>query len=161
MYSKEKEKKYEKNLYNKANWMKDKSSRYICSAGFTCISESVDKHSKYLRINQSHSCGKCENCEQKNVCTTAKRKRIITENLKLNELQSEAKKRLDSEEGIQLRMKRSIETEGAFGVYKKDNKYDRIHRRSIKSVETEVQLVSIEFNLMKYHNKKQRSKYSA
>ena len=79
----------------------------------------------------------------------------------LNELQTEAKKRLDSEEGIQLRMKRSNETEGAFGVIKTDNKYDRIHRRSIKNVEMEIQLVSIGFNLMKYHNKKQRPKYSA
>ena len=31
MYSKEKEKKYKKNLYNKANWMKDTSGRYILS----------------------------------------------------------------------------------------------------------------------------------
>ena len=163
MYSKEKEKKYKKNLYNKANWMKDTSGRYICPAGhvFTCISERVDKRSKYMRINQSHSCGKCETCEQKNVCTTAKRNRIITVNPILNELQTEAKKRLDSEEGIQLRMKRSIETEGAFGVIKTDNKYDRIHRRSIKNVEMEIQLVSIGFNLIKYHNKKQRPNYSA
>ncbi|MEG0275216.1 MAG: transposase, partial [Longicatena sp.] len=163
MYSKEKEKKYKKNLYSKANWMKDESGRYICPAGhaFTCTSESVDKRSKYLRINQSHSCGKCKNCEQKSACTTAKENRIITVNPILNELQLEAKKRLDSEEGIQLRMKRSIETEGAFGVIKTDNKYDRIHRRSIKSVEMEVQLVSIGFNLMKYHNKKQRPKQLA
>ncbi|MFR2703601.1 MAG: transposase [Longicatena caecimuris] len=68
-----------------------------------------------------------------------KRNRIITVNPILNELQTEAKKRLDSEEGIQLRMKRSIETEGAFGVIKTDNKYDRIHRRSIKNVEMEIQ----------------------
>ena len=116
MYSKEKEKKYKKNLYNKANWMKDTSGRYICPAGhvFTCISERVDKRSKYMRINQSHRCGKCETCEQKNVCTTAKRNRIITVNPILNELQTEAKKRLDSEEGIQLRMKRSIETDDPY-----------------------------------------------
>ncbi|MGX8851412.1 transposase [Amedibacillus sp. YH-ame10] len=41
---------------------------------------------------------------------------------------------------------------------KENNQYDRFHRRNIKNVEMEFQLVCIGFNLMKYHNKKNRQK---
>ncbi len=79
MYSKEKEKSYQKQSYNKANWKKNKQGQYICPKGYTfrCIKESVDKRSRYYRINQQHSCGKCSTCEQKSMCTKAKGDRII------------------------------------------------------------------------------------
>ncbi|MEF9962142.1 MAG: transposase, partial [Erysipelotrichaceae bacterium] len=74
------------------------------------------------------------------------------------EFEKTAKEKLDSEQGIQYRVQRSIQTEGAFGVIKENNQYDRFHRRNIINVEMEFQLVCIGFNLMKYHNKKNRQK---
>lgn len=160
MYSKEKETKYQKKKYLKANWEVNEYGQKICPAGHVFIyeEEHEDKRSKYPRINQTHRCGKCSGCELKNECTKAKGERSITVNPILEEFEKTAKEKLDSEQGIQYRVQRSIQTEGAFGVIKEDNKYDRFHRKSIKNVEMEFQLVCIGFNLMKYHNKRYRQK---
>lgn len=162
MYSKEKEKKFQKNIYHKKNW-KNEQGEYVCPAGhkFVYQSESIDKRSRYYRINQTYSCGKCVGCEFKEKCTKAKENRNITVNPILDELEGTAKKRLDSEEGIRHRIQRSIQTEGAFGVIKQDSGYTRFHRRKINNVEMEFQLVCIGFNLMKYHNKKHRKQVEA
>ncbi|MGX8834147.1 transposase [Amedibacillus sp. YH-ame6] len=160
MYSKEKETKYQKRKYLKANWEQNEYGQRICPAGhvFTYEEEHEDKRSKYPRINQKHSCGKCSECERKDECTKSKGDRSITVNPILEEFEKTAKENLDSEQGIQYRVQRSIQTEGAFGVIKENNQYDRFHRRNIKNVEMEFQLVCIGFNLMKYHNKKNRQK---
>ena len=72
------------------------------------------------------------------------------------ELQQEAKRNLDSDEGIDLRTKRSIQVEGAFGDIKNNMEYRRIQRRGIKNVENEIYLICIGFNLRKFHNKRYR-----
>jgi len=53
-------------------------------------------------------------------------------------------------------MNRSIQAEGTFGIMKNDRWYKRIVRRGIKSVLLEVFLVSIGYNLYKYHNKQKK-----
>jgi hypothetical protein len=68
---------------------------------------------------------------------------------------------LESIHGALLRMNRSIQAEGTFGIMKNDRNYKRIVRRGIKSVSLEVFLVSIGQNLYKYHNKKMRFRNAA
>ena len=63
---------------------------------------------------------------------------------------------LESIQGALLRMNRSIQAEGTFGILKNDRWYKRIVRRGIKSVRAEIFLVSIGHNLYKYHNKQMR-----
>lgn len=53
-------------------------------------------------------------------------------------------------------MNRSIQAEGVFGTIKHNRFYKRIVRKNLDSVKLEIFMVSIGFNLMKYHNKKQR-----
>ena len=68
---------------------------------------------------------------------------------------------LESIQGALLRMNRSIQAEGTFGVMKNDRNYKRIVRKGIKSVKLEIFLVSIGHNLYKYHNKKVRLQKAA
>ena len=68
---------------------------------------------------------------------------------------------LESIEGVRLRMSRSIQAEGTFGIIKHDRWYKRIVRRGIKTVRLEVLLVSIGHNLYKYYNKKNRISLTA
>ena len=63
---------------------------------------------------------------------------------------------LESIQGALLRMNRSIQAEGTFGIIKNDRWYKRIVRRGIESVRMELFLVSIGHNLYKYHNKQMR-----
>ena len=68
---------------------------------------------------------------------------------------------LKSIQGVLLRMNRSIQAEGTFGIMKNDRWYKRIVRRGIESVRLEVFLVSIGQNLYKFHNKKIRTASAA
>ena len=68
---------------------------------------------------------------------------------------------LDSEEGIKLRLNRSIQVEGAFGVMKENMKYRRLTRRTLANARLEAILVAIGMNINKFHSKKYRTKLVA
>lgn len=70
--------------------------------------------------------------------------------------QKEAIKNLNSEIGIELRIQRSIQVEGAFGVLKDAFRFRRFKRFGQKNVEMEFYLLAIGYNLLKIHNKKYR-----
>jgi len=70
--------------------------------------------------------------------------------------QKEARENLESDEGIELRIQRSIQVEGTFGVLKEDFRFRRFRRRGIQNVKFEFLLLAIGYNLSKYHNKKYR-----
>lgn len=60
---------------------------------------------------------------------------------------------LESIQGALLRINRSIQSEGTFGIIKNNHNYKRIVRRGIKFVKLEIFLVSIGQNLHKYYKK--------
>lgn len=87
------------------------------------------------------------------VLPNGKYKEINNENL---EHQKEAIKNLTSKLGIDLRIQRSIQVEGAFGVIKEAFNIRRFRRRGTENVKLEFFLTIIGYNLDKYHNKKYR-----
>ena len=76
-------------------------------------------------------------------------------------MHQEVMENLESIHGALLRMNRSIQAEGTFGIMKNDRWYKRIVRRGINSVKLEVLLVAIGHNLYKYQNKKMRNRTAA
>ncbi|WP_022761406.1 transposase, partial [Butyrivibrio sp. AD3002] len=80
--------------------------------------------------------------------------RTIRINEELTAMHQEVINNLESIQGALLRMNRSIQAEGTFGIIKNDRWYKRIVRKGIESVKLEVLLVSIGHNLYKYHNEK-------
>ena len=68
---------------------------------------------------------------------------------------------LESTKGALLRMNRSIQSEGTFGIMKNDRFYKRIVRRGMEYVRLEIFLVSIGHNLYKYYNKRIKVKQAA
>jgi transposase len=82
-----------------------------------------------------------------------KTKEINDENLAY---QKEVIENLQSELGIELRIQRSIQVEGAFGIIKEQMGFRRFRRRGIQNVKFEFMLIAIGFNLKKFHNKKYR-----
>ena len=65
----------------------------------------------------------------------------------------EMQERIQSEEGILLRVNRSIQVEGAFGVLKEDMGFRRFLMRGSVKVQTEFLLLCMGYNLNKLHNK--------
>ena len=79
----------------------------------------------------------------------------------LSAMHREVIENLESIHGALLRMNRSIQSEGTFGILKFDRCYDRIVRRRFESVKLEIYLVSLGHNLYKYHNKMMRLRNAA
>ena len=68
---------------------------------------------------------------------------------KLQRFIQEAEKNLLSPEGIEMRVNRSSQVEGAFGVIKQDFMYERFRRTLIDKVSTEFMLVCLGYNIRK------------
>ena len=66
---------------------------------------------------------------------------------------AEATKRITTEEGILLRMNRSIQVAEAFGVIKHDRAFRRFFVRSKDKTETQFFLLAFAFNIKKLWNR--------
>ena len=62
-------------------------------------------------------------------------------------------KKISTEEGILLRVNRSIQSEGAFAMIKEDMSFRRFLTRGSPNVTVEWYLVSMAYNLLKLHYK--------
>lgn len=114
------------------------------------------RNNKYQRKEEIYECNDCSNCPFKEKCTKSKGNRKINLNKELTAIHKEVIDNLNSIHGALLRMNRSIQSEGAFGILKQDRFYRRIVRKGLKSVKLEFYLISIGFNLCKNHNKQSR-----
>ena len=99
----------------------------------------------------------CSGCPYAEQCKKTEKNRSVRINRELTAMHREVIGNLESIQGALLRMNRSIQAEGTFGIMKNDRWYKRIVRRGIESVRLEIILVSIGQNLYKYHNKKKKS----
>ena len=103
----------------------------------------------------------CSDCPFAEQCKKTDKNRTVKINRELTSMHREVIGNLESIHGALLRMNRSIQAEGTFGVMKNDRWYKRIVRRGINSVKLEVFLVSIGQNLYKFNNKLKRMSIAA
>ncbi len=154
MYAKEKEKKYKNNLFNKLNFKKDKEDNYICpNKKLVFVGNRRMKNTYSTQYEQQYLCFECDGCKYKDSCTTSNKGRMIIMNEEYDRLKEIVRNNLDSDEGINLRINRSIQVEGTFGVMKEDMRYKRFTRRGIDKALLEISLVAIGMNIQKYHNR--------
>lgn len=160
MYKKETtDKKYHENPYRAVNFAKDADGNLLCPNGRKFLFKRTQhvKYNKYGRTEELYECESCEGCHHKQeCCPRAHKNRTIRMNQELTAIHQEVLQNLESIHGALLRMNRSIQSEGTFGVLKWDKAYKRLLRRGEKNVILELTLISCGFNLYKYHNKKQR-----
>lgn len=162
MYGKEHDKRFSKNHpYNPFNWDIDDTDGFrICPNGRKFSQYEGDSPSRTragnLSILQKYTEPRhCEDCPLRDECIPKYNKRgyrQISLNVVGEQLKEEARAQLDSEKGIDLKIKRSEQAEGAFGVIKEDMRYTRFHRRGLKNVKMEFLLVIMGYNLRKYHH---------
>ena len=134
---------------------------YTCPADnlFSYVYTATRKNkSGYESKLSVYECHGCSTCPQKQHCTRTRakgnRKLYIS---KVFESQRQASlARITSDEGKLLRVNRSIQAEGAFGVLKQDYGFRRFARRGTINVFTEAFLYAFAFNINKFHNKKKR-----
>jgi len=90
----------------------------------------------------------CLRCPLKKVCGAAlKRKikdsRVFEANAEMCSYKKEVRLNLLSAKGIEMRINRSSQVEGGFGMIKQDMSYDRIRRRGLEKVSAEIMLVCL------------------
>ena len=90
----------------------------------------------------------------KSKCTKSKYNRKIYVSEKFVSLRKESTENITSETGKELRMNRSIQVEGAFGVLKQDYGFRRFLTCGKKNVRTEFFLLCFGYNINKLNSKK-------
>lgn len=95
----------------------------------------------------------CSSCQYKQRCTKAKGNRQVQVSKMFLEKRAKSLENITSPEGILLRMNRSIQVEGAFGVLKNDYGFNRFLTRGKSNVKTEFTLLCFGYNINKLHNK--------
>ena len=119
------------------------------------------KGNRYGRQEEVYQCEDCRGCPYAERCKKSDKNRTVRINHELTAMHREVIENLESIHGALLRMNRSIQAEGTFGIMKNDRWYKRIVRRGIESVRLEVFLVSIGQNLYKFYNKQLRKTKAA
>jgi len=105
-----------------------------------------------------YECESCEGCPYKKNCTRAKGNRQMRLSKEFLRQREESRARITSPAGVLLRMNRSIQAEGAFGVIKQDYGFRQFLLRGSKKVMTEMLIVALGYNINKLHNKIQQNR---
>ena len=95
----------------------------------------------------------CENCPNKHLCTKSEKGRTLQRAKLFADFRNKSFENITTPKGIELRMNRSIQVEGAFGVLKQDYGFRRFLTRGKENVEVEMLLLCFAFNINKLHNK--------
>ena len=164
MFKKETEdEKYRNNPFRAVNFKIDNDGSLRCPNGKKMIFSyrKPVKNNKYGRQEEIYVCEDCKGCPYAEQCKKTDKNRIISLNEELTSMHREVLGNLESIHGALLRMNRSIQAEGAFGVMKYDRWYKRLVRKGKLKVKLEIYLVSIGFNLHKFHNKLNRLQKAA
>lgn len=148
------DKKFRDDIFRSVNFKRDEEGNIICpnNKKFIKIKNKYIKGNVDKRFTEVYQCEDCKGCPYRNKCCNGKNNRVININEELTMYHKEVRENLASERGIQLRINRSIQAEGTFGVIKQDYNFRRLTRVSLNKVNLEFYLIIIGFNLKKYHN---------
>ena len=161
-YEQQKKRSFKKNIGKRENMMYNpETDEYTCHNQrlLKPISTFNKKSSTgYVSKVTVYECETCEGCPHKDKCTKAKSNRQMQVSKTFIEKRQKSYENITSEKGILLRMNRSIQVEGAFGVLKKDRQFDRFLTRGKPNIITELLLLCFGFNINKLHTKIQNER---
>lgn len=153
-----KKKKFKSDIYRVENMHYDEQNdRYICPNGKE-LKYTYDSHSKtasgYTVTQKNYMCESCADCPCRNECFKGRyENRKIRISQTMARQKEKAERLISSNEGIILRMNRSIQVEGAFGVLKEDYAFRRFLTRGKSKTETQFLLLGFAFNIKKLCNR--------
>ena len=165
-YEQTKTRKYKNDIGRAENMQYDENTdTYTCHYGRKLVNVGIRKSktsSGYISEKTMYQCENCKGCPYKAQCIkhNARCNTPLEERTKRFELSKTFKKqreemleRINTKQGILLRINRSIQVEGAFGVLKEDMGFRRFLTRGTANVRTEILLLCLAYNVQKLHNK--------
>ena len=164
-----KTKKYKSDIGKRENMPYDaENDAYLCHAGHqiqAVYQKNTRSKAGYPIVTTVYTCAHCDGCPHKAKCIKGASKMPLEERNKnlyvsknFQRQRRDMESRINTDEGILLRVNRSIQVEGAFGVLKQDLGFRRFLLRGQVKVETEFLLLAIAFNINKFHNKIQSNR---
>ena len=164
-----KSKKYKSDIGKRENMVYDTTDdTYICHRGHKLHVESeklTKSKAGFPIVTTIYACADCVGCPHKEKCIKGVSKTPLEERSKklhvskrFQRQRAEMEARIKTDEGIMLRINRSIQAEGAFGVLKQDMGFRRFLLRGQVKVQTEFLLMAIAYNINKLHNKIQANR---
>jgi len=153
-YEQGKKRSYKNNIYRVDNMEYDKESDFFSCPNdkkLVFIYEKTRKSdSGYTTKKKVYQCEGCSGCPHREKCFKgAYENRKIDISHEFAEHRKESYDNITSAEGILLRMNRSIQVEGAFGVLKQDYGFRRFLTRGKRKNETQFFLLALAFNIQK------------
>jgi hypothetical protein len=157
-YEQSKTKKYKSDIGRRENMGYDEQSdSYICSMGYRLENIGVKKTKStagYSIETTIYECSDCTLCPHKAKCIKPGGKKPVEESSKRLQVsktflrqRADAYNRITADDGINLRLNRSIQVEGAFGVLKQDMSFRRFLLRGKVKVHIEVLLLCFAYNV--------------
>ena len=142
---------------------------YTCRNGRRLYAHGIHHQktaSGYVRKQTVYRCYECAGCPHRAECLKGKNWKIpeeerfkkLTVSRKFERQRKECLDRITSEEGIQLRVNRSIQAEGAFALWKEDGAFRQFLCRGQANVYAESVLMAIAQNLDNLHRRIQNRK---
>ncbi len=165
-----KTKKYRTDISRRENMIYDPDTDTYTCAGGKLIHASYEKHSKSasgLNLTTTvYECADCDGCPLKEKCIRAcgskksleERHKVLYVSKRFARQREEMEKKIVSQEGILLRVNRSIQAEGTFAFAKEDMDFRRFLTRGKKKVEAEWLLLTLAINILKLHFKIQKGR---
>ena len=157
MYGKEHDAKFQKKRFNSYNWKRNEEGYAVCPDGRVFDQYERDTCQETgggnLSIGQLYyEKRKCEGCPFRKECLqNPEGYRHYTRNVVRDEFWKTVNEELGTEEGTEMKIQRSVQVEGAFGVIKQNFGFTRFHRKGLKNVKMEFLLVCLGYNLKKFH----------
>ncbi len=165
-HEQKKKKKYKTDIGRRENMAYDaEKDEYTCAQGkkLTAVATKTRKsETGYKQEVTVYECIDCKDCPVKEKCIRQKKtdKTPLEDRVKRLNVskyfiaQREAmEEKISTEEGILLRINRSIQSEGVFAMTKEDMNFRRFLMRGKRNVNVEWHLVSMAYNILKLHHK--------
>ena len=172
-YEISKTRKYQADISNRENMVYDEEKDcYRCSQGNllkAAGSKQRQTASGYIATKVIYKCCDCTDCPVKGRCIKgnhwkvpeSERFKSLEVSRRFERQRAESLKRITSQQGIILRINRSIQSEGSFADLKWDRGFRRFLCRGSSNVYAECVLLAISHNIEKLHNKIQHGKTGA
>ena len=161
-YERSRTRKYKNNMALRENMRYDsEADEYTCQQGrklraqYTGIRKSKSGFESEITY---YECEGCTDCPHKKHCTKAKGNRKLQVSKRFISQRAESLQRITSPQGVLLRMNRSIQSEGAFGVLKQNYAYRQFLLRGNRKVSAELFLLAMAYNVNKLHAKIQQNR---
>ena len=163
-YEQQKSSSFKKQIGRMENMAYDaEEDSYTCTQGrkLNLRRECTEQENGRYVTTAWYCCESCAGCPVREKCCQAKdtsQPKELRVNKTLQELRKASLNNITSEHGIHLRLSRSIQVEGAFGLLKNDFGFRRFLTRGKKNISTELFFLALAFDLKKLWMKRDKGR---